>query len=166
MVAGKLSRRALLVGLAGLPTLLKAQSAIDLNWSDLLPEGTPFVPNGLQEFIDHTGPAMTFQQPASNGVRPEWGGKTVRLPGFVVPIEFDGTAVSTFLLVPFVGACVHVPPPPANQLVLVSPIRPFESGGLFEPVQVEGILGVATISTYLADVGYTMSDARIELYDL
>ena len=68
------------------------------------------------------------------------------------------------ILVPFVGACVHVPPPPANQLVLVTTERPYASKSMFEPVHVTGMLGTAYATTELAAVGYAMSADRIEPY--
>jgi hypothetical protein len=81
----------------------------------------------------------------------------VKLSGFVLPLAFSGTKVTEFLLVPFVGACVHVPPPPANQLVLVSVPGGYASGGLWEAVSVTGVLSVSTISTELAKVGYSLA---------
>lgn len=65
------------------------------------------------------------------------------------------------MLVPYVGACIHVPPPPANQLVLVSTERPYESDGMFESVTVTGKIGIATITIELAQVGYTMEAERV-----
>ncbi|MFW2587272.1 DUF3299 domain-containing protein [Sagittula sp. SSi028] len=54
------------------------------------------------------------------------------------------------------GACIHVPPPPANQLVLVTTDAPYENDGLFEAVTVEGLFSTASLATELADVGYAM----------
>ncbi len=64
--------------------------------------------------------------------------KDVRLPGYVLPLEFDGTAVSEFFLVPYVGACIHTPPPAANQIVLVKLNQTYKPDGLYEPVWVTG----------------------------
>jgi hypothetical protein len=105
---------------------------------------------------------LAEQQPASGGVRADWNGQVVRLPGYMLPLEFDGTAVKTFILVPYVGACIHVPPPPANQLVLVTTDTPYESAGLFEAVNVTGMFGVSATYTELADIGYALSADRIE----
>jgi hypothetical protein len=85
----------------------------------------------------------------------------VRIPGFIVPIEYLGSGVSAFILVPFVGACIHVPPPPANQLVLVTTPEPFESLGLYEAVNVMGIFGTASTLTQLADIAYALSAEKI-----
>lgn len=156
----RLSRRhalALLAGAASLPRTAVADDIIDLGWEDLLPEGQRVIPRALQALVDHDGPDLSSQQPASTGVRTDWNGQIVRLPGFIVPIDMVGTAVSAFILVPFVGACIHVPPPPANQLVFVTTPEPYESEGLYAPVSVTGMFGVSSISTHLAQIGYALS---------
>ena len=63
---------------------------------------------------------------------------------------------------PYVGACIHVPPPPANQMVFVTTEKPYESSGLFEAVNVTGMFGTASVSTQLADIGYALSADVIE----
>ena len=70
-------------------------------------------------------------------------GKNVRIPGYVLPTEFSGSKVVEFLLVPYVGACVHTPPPPANQMVHVKVDGGFNSEGLFAPVWVTGQINTA-----------------------
>lgn len=167
MVKKQLNRRFVLASLAasGLtPQLAWAEEYIDIKWKDLLPEGQVAVPPMLQGIIDHGQAPLVSQQPAMNGVRTDWNGQIVRLPGFIVPIDYSGTGVTAFILVPFVGACVHVPPPPANQLVFVTTGEPYESSGLFEPVNVIGMFGVASMSTELADIAYALSADRIEPY--
>ena len=154
-----------MLGLSALALMPKAGFAaeyIDLEWTDLLPEGQSSIPPGIQGLIDHDGPNLSSQQPPSQGVRTDWNGKTVRLPGFIVPIDYSGTGVTAFILVPFVGACVHVPPPPANQLVFVTTEKPYESTGLYEAVNVIGMFGTASTYTQLADVAYALSADRIE----
>jgi len=167
MVDGFINRRALVASMgafAMLPQVARAEDFIDLDWKDLVPEGQPTLPPVLQGLIDHDQAPLSSQQPQSTGVRHEWNGQTVRMPGFIVPIDYSGTGVSAFILVPFVGACVHVPPPPANQLVFVTTATPYESSGLYEPVNVIGMFGVASMSTELAEIGYALSADRIEPY--
>jgi hypothetical protein len=66
-------------------------------------------------------------------------GQLVRLPGYVLPLEFgSGKKITEFLLVPWVGACIHTPPPPPNQIVHVKAERAIELDGLFTPVWVTG----------------------------
>ncbi len=70
----------------------------------------------------------------------ELNGKNIRLPGYLLPLEFKEKKVTEFLLVPWVGACIHTPPPPPNQIVHVVYPAGFEVTGLFDPVWVEGQL--------------------------
>src|SRR5690606_42145125 len=74
-------------------------------------------------------------------------GRRIRLPGFVVPLEGDGKTVREFLLVPYFGACIHVPPPPANQLIHVMPDQPIPGEWNMVPVWVSGVLTVARIES-------------------
>ena len=166
MVIRPLQRRTLLAGLAAAicaPGLARAEDFIDLNWQDLLPENTPSIPNALRGFLPHDETAIqSSQQPESSGVRTDWNGQIVRLPGFIVPIDYKGAAVTAFILVPYVGACIHTPPPPANQLVFVTTETPYESSGMFEPVNVIGMFGVSSLRTHIADIGYALSADKIE----
>lgn len=165
MGVGGSKRRTFLTGLGALalvPRRAFAKDIIELEWSDLVPEGQAALPPMLQGVVDHEQSTLMSEQPVSTGIRTDWNGQTVRLPGFIVPIDYAGTGVTAFILVPFVGACVHVPPPPANQLVFVTTEKPYESSGLFEAVNVTGMFGTASTKTQLADVGYALSADRIE----
>ena len=168
MATFRFTRRAAMAGLAAVSSMTGAVLAgqtVELDWDDLLPEGTSTLPNSLRGIVEHDESALASQQPVSTGVRTDWNGQTVRLPGFIVPIEYDGSGVTTFILVPFVGACVHVPPPPANQLVLVSTKRPYELEGMFEAVTVTGKFGTTSVTTEIADIGYTMTATKITPYN-
>lgn len=159
------TRRKLCLGLAGLmATPLHAEDIVDLDWTDLLPEGTNSLPPGLKGLVPHDEAASASRQPASSGVRTDWNGKIVRLSGFIIPLDYKGTGITAFMLVPYVGACIHVPPPPANQLVLVTSERPYETDGLFSPVTVTGMFGTASTSTELAEIGYSLSADRVARY--
>ena len=80
-------------------------------------------------------------------------GKDVRIPGYVLPTEYSGDEVVEFLLVPYVGACIHTPAPPLNQLVQVRVEEGFTSEGMFAPVWVTGRMQTAmsTQSLFLVD---------------
>jgi len=68
-------------------------------------------------------------------------GKTVRIPGYLLPLEFDGDRVTEFFLVPYVGACIHTPPPSPNQIVHVKTEEGYTAdGGLYTPVWVSGMM--------------------------
>ena len=99
-------------------------------------------------------------------VVPALDGQRIRLPGFVVPLDFDATEITEFLLVPYFGACIHVPPPPPNQTVLVVTAdgAPFR-GGLFDTVWVEGRMQVEHFGSELGDAGYRIDGATISPYE-
>ena len=168
MVNRHLKRRAVLAGMAAstlFPSVALAEDYIDLDWEDLLPKDQSTIPNALRSLLPHDEQVpLTSEQPASSGVRTDWNGQIVRLPGFIVPIDYKGSGVTAFILVPYVGACVHVPPPPANQLVFVTTETPYESDGLFEPVNVIGMFGVSSLRTHIADIGYALSADEILPY--
>lgn len=96
-------------------------------------------------------------QTESSRVNESISGKSVRIPGYVLPLETEGTALREFLLVPFVGACIHVPPPPPNQMVHVLLDQPYASKRLYEPVWVEGVLTTGQGSHRLSLVDGTAS---------
>lgn len=96
----------------------------------------------------------------STAVNPNVIGKEVRLPGYVLPLEFEGQKVTSFLLVPYAGACIHTPPPPANQMVHVTYPDGIEVSGLFTPVWIEGKMN-AEFS--VQDVGLSDGGSRVEV---
>ncbi len=97
---------------------------------------------------------------------PALEGQRVKLPGFVVPLEMDAKKIDQFLLVPYYGACIHVPPPPANQTVhVVTPEgRGFE-GTLLDVVWVTGTMRVERLSSDLAEAGYRLEEAAVVPYE-
>ncbi len=139
----------------------------ELSWEDLIPDGDGGVLlKSLRSMgvIEHGQLSTGFEQPEAHAVTDAYDGMTVRLPGYIIPLDFEATGVTTFILAPFVGACIHVPPPPANQLVLVTTEVPYEYDGFFDPVYVTGMFGTIAAGTELAVIGYAMSADRIEPY--
>jgi hypothetical protein len=99
-------------------------------------------------------------------VVPALEGQQVKLPGFVVPLEMDEKEIDQFLLVPYYGACIHVPPPPANQTVYVVTRegKAFE-GQLFDVVWVTGTMRVERLSSDLAEAGYRLENAVVAPFE-
>jgi hypothetical protein len=101
-------------------------------------------------------------------INPALNGKKIKLPGFITPLEIDETKgmVKEFLLVPYFGACIHVPPPPLNQTLYVKPMEGKSIGAerLYEPVWVYGTLSTDKTHTNLADAGYQIKDASVEIW--
>jgi uncharacterized protein len=89
--------------------------------------------------------------------------KTVKLRGFLVSLEADGNMISEFLLVPFFGACIHVPPPPSNQIVLVrAPRTPIKLGPTFQKVLVTGWLRTEPARHDLGSASYVIEATRVD----
>ena len=154
-----------------------------LKWADLVPPVSPTaVKPALKSFLagrpassspDHTRvPEGRWLSPGAqtlqgSGTAPPavvdaLDGKLVRIGGYVVPLDFDATQVREFLLVPFVGACIHVPPPPANQIVYVKSEKGFDVKGTFDPVWVTGRIATKVAFTGLAEAGYSLTAESIE----
>lgn len=97
----------------------------------------------------------------------------VRLAGYLLPLEFSDDGTNEFLLVPYVGACIHVPPPPPNQIVFVTTDKPVKLDDAFTPVWITGTLKTewTNKSVTLVDgsspvsAGYAMAHANIKPYN-
>ena len=92
-------------------------------------------------------------------------GKLVKIPGFTVPLEDWASSATEFLLVPYVGACIHTPPPPPNQLVYIqmdAGKRAAMDG--WNPVWVEGVLEIEMTRSIYGYVGFTITGQRVYPY--
>ena len=90
--------------------------------------------------------------------------KEIKLAGYVTPLSFDGDQVTEFLFVPYKGACIHVPPPPANQIIYVKSAEGLGTDNLFFPVWIIGVLRANAVSTVMAEVGYSIEKAKVLPY--
>lgn len=103
----------------------------------------------------------------STRVRPEFDKRKIRIPGFIVPLQFsqENQVVTTFFLVPFFGACIHQPPPPPNQIIYAE----FEPGkkieALYDAYWIEGTLYTKLIENEMATSAYSMVVDSITLYE-
>ena len=95
---------------------------------------------------------------------PALNGAEVRLAGFVVPLEREGNALREFLLVPYFGACIHVPPPPANQIVHVVSPRPLPNTATMDAVSVSGRLALSPSATAMGRSSYRLTATAVEAY--
>jgi hypothetical protein len=92
-------------------------------------------------------------------------GQEVRIPGFMVPLEDWAGTASEFLLVPYVGACVHTPPPPPNQLVYVEMEgRRSVEVSFWDPIWMEGRLELEQTESELATVSFKMAGMEVKPY--
>jgi hypothetical protein len=88
----------------------------------------------------------------------------VRLPGYVVPLEEVKGELSEFLLVPYFGACIHSPPPAANQIVHVRALRPVKGVRSMDTVWVSGRLTTARQESSMGMSGYQIYAVRVDAY--
>ena len=89
----------------------------------------------------------------------------IRLPGFIVPLDFTLGSFKEFLFVPYVGACVHVPPPPTNQLLLVRSTTNIEQVDMWQPVFVFGTLSIDEQENEIGNSSYSLQLDSIAPYD-
>ncbi len=126
--------------------------AMTLNWQDLLPDAD-------------TKSAKNEGVPVWERVRADLNEKEVRIPGFMVPVEYDDQQVVTrFLLVPYFGACIHEPPPAPNQTIYAEFEPGYKLKSLWVPLWIEGKLHTSRVEEDLATASYTMSAKKIEPY--
>lgn len=156
---------------------------IELEWTDLLPDADlqkmEALPEVSHEGGEGAGSAINKNFNASNdpsmkawadvmssaNVRGELNGRKVKLPGFVVPIEYDADQnITAFFLVPYFGACIHVPPPPPNQIVYVSGAKNLKADLIYNPFWIEGTLTTDTMSHDLANSAYSLKVDKISEY--
>ena len=123
-----------------------------ISWQDLAPE--------------YDGSIGLDDVPWGERVRPEMNEKIVRIPGFIVPLDFEQRqSVTRFLLVPYFGACIHEPPPPPNQTIYAEFEPGYDLESFWQPFWIEGKIFVNRVEEDLATALYTLSAEKIELYD-
>jgi hypothetical protein len=166
--------RKLLFALLLAPLLAHAELA-ETDWLELMPEEDRLALESMPE-ISHQGLEADGEFLMPDGLRQRQpdlpqvmysaktvaalNGKTIRLGGYPVPLESDAQGRSTlFFLVPYPGACIHVPPPPPNQIMLVRYPKGIALEDIYAPLWVEGVLRIEPVSNDLADAAYAM-DAR------
>lgn len=168
--------RALLALLMLVALPLWAAEPRDLAWSEMIPPDAPAeVPNmkplhDLSQMSDalaaESAPAAKQDLPNAPVVQ-SLDGQAIRLPGYIVPLEVNEEGRTTeFLLVPYFGACIHVPPPPSNQIVHVRSELGVKLEELYQPYWIEGALQVKASTSELADAGYQMDAQKIYVYEL
>lgn len=109
---------------------------------------------------------MKMQEVSNNApTNPAMNGTEIKIPGFIVPLEEAKGEVTEFLLVPYFGACIHTPPPPANQIVHVVAASAVKGLHAMDTVYVSGMLKAARYSSVDMGVsGYEIQSAAVERF--
>lgn len=155
------------------PTAAPPSGVRDLKWDDLLPRDW----NPRRLLVEMGIGRMKDNDPRADEIlariRAEYDrapvvkdldGAHVRLAGFLVMLEGTPRGVTEFLLVPYFGACIHVPPPPANQIVHVFPREPVPESLVNDAIWVTGHVTTTAAHTRHGAVGYRISAAQVEKY--
>jgi hypothetical protein len=154
----------LMSGAAVAPQTAFAATVREILWDDLLPPGLPYpeiVGEGEMDVVNDTWKPIYD----ANAIKlnEDLDGAYIKIPGFIIPLDLNPEGVTDFILVPYVGACIHTPPPPANQLVMVNSARPWP-GDLWDPVWVTGTMRTQLQSTNLGQTGYSIAAEAMEVY--
>jgi uncharacterized protein len=139
-----------------------------VDWEELLPEkerGRAEDPAAsLHDYLSEDGPSM--KQTGSSATVTRFNGSRVKVPGFVVPITLSKQGVvGEFLLVPYYGACIHIPPPPPNQIIYVKLLTPMSITTIWEPYWVTGVLSTTRKDTRMASAAYSIAGEKLEAYE-
>ena len=156
-----------------------------LEWPDLIPPKILEIlmnpPSYLDEIedgsaADQIGSGLKGSAPSdsedayqqalvSTEINSELNGAMVRIPGFIVPLEFDDEqTVTQFFVVPYFGACLHMPPPPPNQIILVNSPQGVQLSALYDPFWVKGELRTTFQENDMATSAYSMAMLDLEPY--
>lgn len=151
-----------------------ASAAQEIAWEELVPpelrelQEIPLPVHDLGSLgeLDEEllGDPAVQMEPAAPVVA-DMDGRPIRLPGYIVPLGItEAMEVEEFLLVPYFGACIHVPPPPSNQVVYVRSNAGIPLADLYQPFWIQGVVRVEHTESELASAGYRIDGARIEPY--
>lgn len=121
--------------------------------------------NTLDAYVDNMEFMRQMQPLGGDALATRLNGREIKIAGYVTPLSFDGDKVVDFLFVPYLGACIHVPPPPVNQIVYVENATGLTASNIYEPLWLTGKLTTTSVSTLMANVGYSISGAQVEPYE-
>jgi len=122
------------------------------------------IADSVSPFEEQSSPY--YEALSSTKVIEAFDGKDIRIPGFIVPIEFDDDQrVTEFFLVPYFGACIHYPPPPPNQIIYTKYPKGITLEALYDPFWIEGKIVTNLIENDIAVSAYSMDAADITIYE-
>ncbi|MBS7458835.1 DUF3299 domain-containing protein [Coralloluteibacterium stylophorae] len=139
-------------------------AARDIGWLELMPRDELQALEAMDD-ISHSGagPAMNF---TSERTVAEMAGVQGTMAGYIVPLNVDAqNRMIDMFLVPYFGACIHVPPPPPNQLVYIKPETPQPMGDIWDAYEVTGTLRIERAANEVGVAAYTMDLESLEVID-
>ncbi|MEQ1635779.1 MAG: DUF3299 domain-containing protein [Methylococcales bacterium] len=145
----------------------------EIEWEDLLPKGwdlaNAFESLNFDQLQDDDPKAMEALEKLRKTwdeapVEPSWNGKAIKISGFMIPLERNEGKISEFLLAPYFGACIHAPPPPANQLIHVIANKAFEESEITDDVSVSGVIYTQKMGTEMGQSSYLIKGDSVVPY--
>ncbi len=119
----------------------------------------------LQSTPTSTSEDRYQQALVSTAVMEEMDGQAIKIPGFIVPLEFnDDQTTTSFFLVPYFGACLHMPPPPPNQIIFVEYAKGLKLESLSEPFWISGVLNNSLVENEMATAAWSMTMYHFDKY--
>jgi hypothetical protein len=145
----------------------KEATVRQIEWEDLLPkeERENFNSGPPAPIHDYLGGSAAALQSGSLSVNLALNGVAVKIPGFVVPLDVSADGmVKEFFLVPYFGACIHVPPPPPNQIVYVKLAKGVKINLLYDAQWITGRLRTESKNSRYGAAAYTLDGDKVERY--
>lgn len=159
----RLTTLALACGLAALIAAAHA-SVRTIDWLELMPEEELSALQDIPE-LDHSGMMEMPDYSNSNPVL-AMNGAQGRLPGYIVPVSItEDNRISEFFVVPYFGACIHVPPPPPNQIVYAKPETPIDMTEIWAAYWVYGTIEVKPTRNAVAQSFYVINVEKVEPWE-
>ncbi|WP_228151204.1 DUF3299 domain-containing protein [Tamilnaduibacter salinus] len=162
-----MSSAIVLVVLSSISLAVTAEQWQEMEWPELMPPEDLEMLETMPQ-IEHTGdgPPQLPDAIMEGRVRTELDQTPIRIPGFVVPLTASpDQTITEFFLVPYYGACIHVPPPPPNQIIHVTYDDGFQIEALYNPIWIEGVLRTESMSNDVAEASYAVTAESIEPYE-
>jgi hypothetical protein len=119
----------------------------------------------IKDAIASASDSRYQQALVSTRIKEEFKDQSIRMPGFIVPLEFDAEqTVTQFFIVPYFGACIHSPPPPPNQTVFATFAQGVDLDLIYDPFWFSGTLTTSITEKETATSAYSLSVDSIEPY--
>jgi len=152
--------------------------ATEIVWEDLIPDGfvqpeNPFISMSQDEIdrlmdgsAESNAEVARLQEAISYApVVEDLDGQLVKIPAYITPLDYNAESLAKeFLLVPYVGACIHVPPPPANQILHAEVAEAIKIPDMYDPVWAIGVIRAETVQSQLAESGYRFEVKKVMPY--
>ena len=145
----------------------------EISWDDLIPEDWDPAKQLPFQDVDQISDDDPRSVVLMNALRELWDkaptrsdldGLRIRIPGYVVPLDMLGGRIREFLLVPYFGACIHTPPPPANQIIHVLPKAPARGVKSMDAVWISGTLATVRTDSFMGAASYRVEALSVEPY--